>query len=163
LDRLRILLADDHAVLRAGLRLLIDAQTDMVVVGEAASGEEARLRARELRPDIVLMDISMPGTGGLEAMRGIKKELAGTRVLVLTMHEDEGYLRQALAGGAVGYVPKSAADTEVLSALRAVARGGVYIHPSHTRMILGSMLPVASASADANHDPYETLSEREWA
>ena len=161
MSKLRILLADDHAVLRTGLRLLIDSQPDMTVVGEATNGDEARLRAHGLQPDIVLMDISMPGMGGLEAMRLIKQDSPKVRILVLTMHEDEGYLRRALANGAVGYVPKSAVDVEVLSALRAVARGGVYIHPTQAKILIEAMLPTTEVLGGDHRDPYETLSERE--
>ncbi len=161
MEKLRILLVDDHAVLRAGLRLLIDSQPDLIVVGEAGNGEEAWRRASELRPDIILMDITMPGIGGMEAIRLIKRDVPGVRVLVLTMHEDEVYLRQALNIGAAGYVPKSAADLELLSAIRAVVRGGVYIHPSHTRLLLEGMLPVEGDRIVGQQDPYGSLSERE--
>ncbi|MCL4371159.1 MAG: response regulator transcription factor [Chloroflexi bacterium] len=162
MEKLRILLVDDHAVLRAGLRLLIDRQPDMIVIGEADTGEAARQVAHYLQPDVVLMDISMPGMDGLEAMRLIKRDLPGVKMLVLTMHEDEDYLRQALSSGAAGYVPKSAADTEVISALRAVARGGVYIHPSHAKMLIEGMLPTLESPGGGRQYPHHaTLSDRE--
>lgn len=156
---MRILLVDDHAVLRSGLRLLINSQADMVVVGEASNSEEGLERARSLGPDIVLLDISMPGTSGLDVIHILKHDLPATRVLILTMHEEEGYLRRALASGAAGYVPKSAADVEVLSALRAVARGDAYIHPSHARLLIEGILPTQGSSPP--QDPYASLSERE--
>ena len=121
--RLSILIADDHAVLRAGLRMLLEAQPDMVVVGEAGDGSEVSRKARELRPDIVLMDLSMPGPPSGEAIRQVLRAWPATRVLVLTMHDDAAYATAALAAGAAGYVVKKVADTELLSAIRAVHSG----------------------------------------
>ncbi len=154
----RILIADDHAVLRAGLKLLINSQPDLEVVGEASTGEEAIVQSATLDPDIVLMDISMADMSGLEATRRIKRAQPDVRVLFLTMHEEEGYLRRALAAGAGGYCPKSAADSELLSALRAVAQGNVYIHPSHAKLLLEGMIP---GRADAAPVPTSALSDRE--
>jgi two-component system response regulator NreC len=159
--QLRVLIVDDHAVLRAGLKLLIAAQPDMTVVGEAASGEEAFRLARDLRPEVVLMDITMQGMGGLEATTIIKREVPDTRVLMLTMHEDEGYLRAALASGAAGYLPKSAADVEVILALRAVARGGVYIHPNQAKLLVEGMLAESEPANTTRVDSYQNLSDRE--
>jgi len=155
----RVLLADDHAVLRAGLRSLLNSQSDFEVVGEAATGAQAVRRARELTPDVVLMDITMSGPDGLEAVRQIRAELPATRVLVLTMHDNIDYLRQVLEAGGSGYVLKKAADTELLSALRAVEQGGTYLHPAHTRALLNP-----EASGEGGQDEmagHETLSERE--
>jgi DNA-binding NarL/FixJ family response regulator len=154
---IRIVLADDHAVLRAGLRLLIDAQPDMSCVGEAGDGLETLARVEALQPDLVLLDLSMPHLGGLVALPEIRRRAPRARVLVLTMHADEEYLRQALQAGAAGYVPKQAADQELLSAIRAVLRGGVYIHPTMARALLGSMLDELSPALA----PSATLSERE--
>jgi len=129
------LIADDHAVLRAGLHVLLDAEPDMEVVGEAGDGATALSRIRELMPDVVLMDLSMPRMGGLEALRQIRGISPKTRVLILTMHDDESYLREALAAGSAGYVLKRAADIELFSAIRAVYQGGTYLHAAHTRVL----------------------------
>lgn len=136
---IRVLIADDHAVLRAGLRMLLDAEPDIEVVGEAADGSEVLPRIREVAPDIVLLDITMPRVGGLDALRHISELPRPPRVLILTMHDDEAHVREALAAGASGYVLKQAADTELLSAIRAVYSGGTYLHPSHARLLLDSM------------------------
>lgn len=155
---MRVLLADDHAVLRAGLRSLLSSQPDMEVVGEAATGQQAVRRARELQPDIVLLDITMSGPDGLEAVRQIRVELPATRVLALTMHDNINYLRQVLEAGGSGYVLKKAADTELLSALRAVYQGGTYLHSAHARTLVSTDADDAAEEGMAGH---ETLSERE--
>ncbi|HRO24043.1 MAG TPA: response regulator transcription factor, partial [Promineifilum sp.] len=113
-----------------GLRLLLEAQPDLAIVGEAENGEEAIRRTAELRPDVVLMDIEMPGMNGIEAARRIKAQSPGTSVLALTMYEDDQYFFEMLRAGASGYVPKRAAPDELASAIRAVSRGEVFIHPS---------------------------------
>jgi two-component system response regulator NreC len=128
--RIRILLADDHTVLRSGLRALLSAQADLEVAGEAADGGEALRLAQTLKPDVVVMDIGMPGVSGIDATARIRRELPSTKVLILSMHDDQGYLRQALRAGASGYVLKKAADTELLAAIRAAARGEVFLDPS---------------------------------
>jgi len=129
-EAIRLLLADDHAVVRSGLRLLLEAQPDLVIVGEAENGEEAIRRTAELQPDVVLMDIEMPGMNGIEAARRIKTQSPGASVLALTMYEDDQYFFEMLRAGASGYVPKRAAPDELASAIRAVSRGEVFIHPS---------------------------------
>ena len=129
-DQIRLLLADDHAVVRSGLRMLLQAQPDMIIVGEAETGQEAIRRVAELSPDVVLMDIEMPGMNGIEAARRIKVQSPGTSVLALTMYEDDQYFFEMLRAGASGYVPKRAAPDELASAIRAVSRGEVFIHPS---------------------------------
>jgi two-component system response regulator NreC len=131
-----ILLADDHGVLRAGLRALLNSEADLDVVGEAASGDEALRLAAELRPGIVLLDLNMPGPGGIEVTRQLREVLPETRVLVLTVHEDEGLLREAIDAGASGYIIKRAVESELINAIRAVARGEMYIHPSMTRALI---------------------------
>ena len=136
MGKINILVADDHAMMRAGLRMLIDAQLDMAVVGEAGDGREAIEQAKSLHPDLVLLDLSMPGLGGIPAIELLRKEAPGARVLVLTMHEDSEYLRQALEAGASGYLVKRAADTELLAAIRAVRRDEVYVHSSLTSTLL---------------------------
>ncbi len=136
MEKIRVLLADDHAVLRAGLRLLLDAQADMEVVGEASTGDQAVTQAKKLTPDVVLLDITMSGPDGLDAVRKIKEDSPEVKVLALTMHDDESYLRQVLERGGSGYVLKRSADTELLSAIRAVHEGGTYLHPAHAHMLL---------------------------
>ncbi len=155
----RILLADDHVVLRSGLRLLLDAQPDFKVVGEASDGREALKLAADLKPDLILLDLTMPGLSGMEALPALRKAAPAARVLILTMHDDEGYLKQALRNGASGYVLKKAADSELIAAARAVLRGEVYVHPSLTKALLEDLLPPASAVTPA--DPWEALTERE--
>lgn len=155
----RILLADDHAVLRSGLRLLLTNANEYEVVGEASSGIETLSLAEQLQPDLILLDLSMPALGGLEALPTLRKLVPSARILILTMHDDPQYLRQALKHGANGYVLKKAADTELLSAMRSVLRGEVYVHPSMTRVLLEDMLP-ASQSAK-KEDTWGNLSERE--
>jgi DNA-binding NarL/FixJ family response regulator len=129
---IKLLLVDDHAVLRAGLRTLLNSQPDMEVVAEAGDGNEALCQFVESSPDIVLMDISMPGLTGMEVTKEIIKQDTKTKVLVLTMHDDESYLHQMLRAGASGFVPKKAADTELLDAIRATYRGEHFIHSSMT-------------------------------
>jgi len=155
----RILLADDHAVLRSGLRLLLTNTNEYEVVGEASSGIETLSLAEQLQPDLILLDLSMPALGGLEALPTLRKLVPSTRILILTMHDDPQYLRQALKHGASGYVLKKAADADLLSAMRSVLRGEVYVHPSMTRILLEDMLPT-SQSAE-NEDIWRSLSERE--
>jgi len=166
--RIRVLIADDHAVLRAGLRMLLEAQSDMVVVGEAESAEQAVALDEELQPDVVLMDLTLPARpdspntipAGLEAIRRIKARRTEAHVLALTMHDDEGYLRAVLEAGGAGYVLKRAADSELLSAIRAVWRGGTYLHPEHVRLLLEEpgATPADEGTAD---DSYALLSPRE--
>ena len=129
-DKIRLLLADDHAVVRSGLRMLLEAQPDLVIVAEAETGQEAVRRAVELAPDVVLMDIEMPGMNGIEATRRIKAEAPATAVLALTMYEDDQYFFEMLRAGASGYVPKRAAPDELVSAIRAASRGEVFLYPS---------------------------------
>jgi DNA-binding NarL/FixJ family response regulator len=123
----RVFIADDHAVLRAGLRMLINAQADLEVVGEAADAAEAVRQAALLTPDVLTLDLTMPGGGSLKAIERLHRECPRVRVLVLTMHDDAAYLRAALAAGAAGYVLKKAADTDLLTAVRAVARGRTFV------------------------------------
>lgn len=133
---LRILLVDDHAVLRSGLRLLLGTQPDLQVIGEAADGDEALTQIRRLRPDLVILDLSMPGLGGLDALARITAEQPWLKVLILTMHDDAEFVRTALTAGARGYVLKRAADTELLSAVRQVAAGETYVYPSLAARLL---------------------------
>ncbi|HET9387092.1 MAG TPA: response regulator transcription factor [Gemmatimonadales bacterium] len=124
---IRLLIADDHTVLRAGLRMLLEVQPDLAVAGEAADGVEVVRKARELQPDVVLMDLSMPGPRSGEVIRQVLRASPKTRVLILTMHDDASYLASALAAGAAGYVVKKVADSELLTALRAVHAGRTFV------------------------------------
>jgi two-component system response regulator NreC len=150
-----VVLVDDHHVVRSGLRLLLDGQEDIDVVGEAGNAKDAVFRARALKPDVILLDVVMPGESGIEVLPKLLKESPGTKVLVLSMQDDPSYVREAFAAGASGYVLKEAADEEVVSAVREVAAGGNYVHPA-----LGARMVAAEAKerADAEADP---LSERE--
>lgn len=124
---IRVLIADDHAVLRAGLRLLLDAQSDMTVVGEAADGVEVSQKVRELRPDVVVLDISMPGPHSGVVVRQVRRAHKNTRVLILSLHDDPAYVQAALSAGAAGYVVKRAADSELMSGIRAVHAGRTFV------------------------------------
>jgi DNA-binding NarL/FixJ family response regulator len=157
MNRLRILLADDHAVVREGLKALISAQADMEVVGEAADGKAAWRAAVELRPDIVVMDMSMPVMGGATATELIRRDCPDARVLALTVHEVAGYLRQCLEAGASGYVLKRAAADDLIRAIREVAAGGVYLDPK----LAGQVVPRTGLSNRPGGHIDETLSERE--
>lgn len=155
----RVLLADDHAVLRAGLRLLLTGQNEFEVVAEASTGSEALSLAERLQPDLILLDLSMPGIGGIDVLPAMRKIAPSAKILILTMHDDPQYLRQALKQGASGYVLKKAADAELISAIRAVLRGEMYVHPSMTRVLLEDILPETKfSSADLT---WASLSERE--
>jgi two-component system response regulator NreC len=145
MERIRLLLVDDHEVVRAGLRMLLGAEPDMEIVGEAGSGEGAQELARSLRPDVVLMDVAMPGLGGIEATRRIKAASPGVAVLALTMHEDEQYFFEMLNAGAAGYVPKRAAPDDLASAIRAVSRGEVFTYPSLARVLVREYRAVAQS------------------
>ncbi|MGH7944462.1 MAG: response regulator [Opitutaceae bacterium] len=157
--KLHILLADDHAVLREGLKRLIDAEGDMRVIGEASDGEEAIERAQQLRPDVAVIDVSMSPVNGAEATRRIRALCPGTRVLALTVHEDTSYLRELLDAGAAAYVLKRAAADELIRAIRAVAAGGVYVDPRIAGKLVNTFAPPKASSSMAVAD----LSERETA
>jgi two-component system, NarL family, response regulator NreC len=154
---IRILIADDHGVLRAGLRALLNSEVDLEVVDEATDGDGALLLAAELRPDVVLLDFSMPGPGGVEVTRRLHAALPETRVLILTVHEDDNLLREALQAGAAGYIIKRAVESELINAIRAVARGDLYVHPAMTRALLA---PPATPPPAKKREP-ESLSPRE--
>jgi two-component system, NarL family, response regulator NreC len=151
----QILIVDDHAVVRSGLRMLLDAQEDLKVVGEAGDLRNAVFETRALKPDVILMDVVMPGASGIEATTAVLKEAPEAKVLVLSMQDDPRYVREAFSAGASGYVLKEGADAELVEAVREVAAGGRYVHPE-----LGARLVSAEADelARADADP---LSERE--
>ena len=160
-----ILLADDHSVLRAGLVALLDAESDIVVVGQAADGVECHEKALVLRPDIILMDINMPNCGGLEALGNIRRELPDTKVLILTMHDDIGYLKHVLSSGGSGYILKQAASEELLSAIHVVNDGGIFIHPHHAQALARDSASTDGAntkrSGNVLERRHDSLSERE--
>src|ERR1035438_4191079 len=130
MKKLRVLLADDHKIVRDGLRLLIDGQRDMRVVGEAGNGKEALQQAHDLKPDVVVMDLSMPKLNGLLATERLKAEQPNVKVVALTVHEDSSYLLQLCKAGAVGYVLKRSAGNDLIDAIRTVARGGLHFDAS---------------------------------
>jgi two-component system response regulator NreC len=152
---IRVLIVDDHAVVRSGLRRVLEAEDDIEVVGEAGDMRGAVFEARAQKPDVVLMDVVMPGPTGIEATPAVLKEAPETKVLVLSMQDDPHYVREAFSAGASGYVLKEAADAEVVDAVREVSGGGRYVHPA-----LGARLVAADAEerARADEDP---LSDRE--
>ncbi len=154
---IRVLIADDHSVLRAGLRMLLGAQGDIDVVGEAANGLEVTRMARELRPDVVLMDLSMPGPPSGQVIGDVLKAHPKARVLILTMHDDAAYLRAALAAGATGFLVKRAADTELMSAIRAVHAGRTFVDLTQS----AGPEPIAARDRAGDSQPPKHLSRRE--
>ena len=156
MKKLRILLADDHKMVRDGLRLLIDSQPDMRVVGEAANGREVLQKARELNPDVVVMDLSMPELNGLQATERVKAESPEIKVVAMTANEDESYLRQLAKVGATGYVLKRSAGDELVRAIGVVAEGGVYFEAA----LAGKALARQMAGGKSDTGSAE-LSERE--
>ena len=158
-DQIRVILADDHAVVRAGLKAVLGAAKDIVVISEASNGREVVALAERLKPDVVVMDLSMRDTDGLAATKEIVAKGPTPRVLVLTMHAEEEYLVQALEAGAAGYLVKSAADRELVDAVRAVAHGDVYVQPSAGR-VLARGLKRSDKAAD-ERARFEKLTQRE--
>jgi len=156
---IRVLLADDHAVLRSGLRALLNLEPDMEVVGEAANGSEAIDLAQRLRPDVVVMDISMPEVDGLAASKAINEMELPCHIVILTVHAEEEYLFQTLQMGASGYVLKSSADRELMDAIRAAHRGEVFLYPSAVKKVLGEYLK--GARGEARRREYDALTSRE--
>jgi two-component system, NarL family, response regulator NreC len=155
---IRLLIADDHAVLRTGLRMLLEVQRDIAVAGEAGDGVEVLQKARELQPDVVLMDLSMPGPNSGEVIRQVLRVSPKTRVLVLTMHDDPAYLASAMAAGAAGYVVKKVADSELLSAIRAVHAGRTFVDLTQS---LGSTSHAVPDTGRAESERPKDLSRRE--
>ena len=157
---IKVLIADDHGILRAGLHAMLTAEADIEVVGEAATSDEAFRLAGVLKPDVVLMDISMPGVGGIEVTRMLREEHDNLRVIILTVHEDGELLQEALRVGASGYVLKRAAKAELMSAIQAAMQGDLYVHPSMTRALI-TPIDKSREHASANSHPAETLTRRE--
>jgi DNA-binding NarL/FixJ family response regulator len=157
-DTIRILLVDDHPVLRSGLEALLDLEEGMQVVGQASTGEEGVEKARLLRPDVVVMDLAMPGMDGLEATAEIVAQSHGAKVLVLTSQAEDDFLLPVLEAGGSGFVRKTSADEDLIHAIRTVARGEVFLYPSATRLLLRQYRAVDEKGAD---NPLEKLSDRE--
>ena len=158
MDKLRILLIDDHAVVLEGLKSLVNAQADMEVVGEASDGRSALALARATRPDVAVLDISMPGQGGAATAEQLKRDLPAMKVLALSVHEDKGYLRLLLESGASGYALKRAAAGELIHAIRVVASGGLYLDPTLAGKVVGRLVRRPSARESIQVD---ALSDRE--
>ncbi len=156
--KIRILLADDHTILREGIRSLIEDEPDMEVVGEAEDGLSVVKLADTLRPDLILMDLAMPLLNGLEATRQIRKNNPHAKILILTMHENEEYIRQVLAAGAMGYILKDAAARELLGAIRSIHKGEVVLSPAITRLIVTDYLRWGDL---ATQDSSDGLTDRE--
>jgi two-component system response regulator NreC len=152
---IRIVVVDDHAVVRSGLRMLLEAESDIEVVGEAGNTRDAVFEVRAQKPDVILLDVVMPGESGIEAMPNLMHEAPDAKVLMLSMQDDPRYVREAFAAGASGYVLKEAVDAEVVAAVREVAGGASYVHPA-----LGARMVAADAAARAAADA-DPLSERE--
>lgn len=152
-------MVDDHEIVRAGLRMLLQTQPDIEIVAEADNGRDAVARARELQPDIVLMDVALPDVDGFEATQQIKRALPRTAVLALTMHESEEYFFKMLQAGASGYVPKKAAPTELITAIRTVHEGGVFLYPALAKALVRDYIGRASESTE--HAALDRLTERE--
>jgi two-component system, NarL family, response regulator NreC len=159
MKRIRILLADDHQLMRSGLRLLIEQQADLTVVGEAADGREAAALAKSLRPDVAVMDISMPNLNGIEAAHQITQSHPEIAVIVLSMHPDEGYVLRALKAGAKGYLLKDSAESDLIAAVRAVARGKSFFSPAVSKVLLDDYLRKLKRSGA--EDAYDLLTPRE--
>ena len=157
-ENVRILLADDHPVLRSGLEALLSLEAGLQVVGQASTGEEAVEKTRLLRPDVVVMDLAMPGIGGLEATKQVVALGLGARVLVLTSQSEEEFLLQVLEAGGSGFVRKTSADSDLVNAIRTVARDEVFLYPSATRLLLRTY---RAAEEKGEASPIEKLSERE--
>ena len=157
--RIRLLLVDDHAVVRSGLRMLLASESDVEIIGEAGTAAEALASALDLKPDVILMDIGLPDKSGIEATRDIKAELPDIAIVALTIHEDEEYFFKMLEAGASGYVPKRAAPEELLTAIRAAATGEVYLYPTMAKLLVRDYL--VSEPTDKTQSEGQALTERE--
>ncbi len=155
MSKIRILVVDDHAIMRDGIRALLNLHDDIEIVGEASEGKEAIEKVEELAPDVVVMDIAMPGMDGLEATRRITKKNPKVKVLVLSQHDNREYILSAIKAGVVGYVPKRALGSELVSAIRAVHQGDSYLYPSAAAAVIRDYLK------GAVKEPYDRLTARE--
>jgi len=159
-NKLKLLLADDHKLLRAGLKLLLLGRKDLEVVGEAEDGLQTLQMFESLQPDMVLLDLSMPGMNGLDCLREIKSRNQAAKVLILTMHEDENHISLAMKAGAAGYIKKSAADVELFTAIDTVRDGKIYLNQQDSSLLLQNLLQQENQTEDAR-GPYQLLSPRE--
>jgi DNA-binding NarL/FixJ family response regulator len=157
-EKLRILIAEDHKTVREGIKLLVNSQPDMEVIGEAGDGEAAITMFDELSPDVIVMDISMPNLNGLRATKRLKSKHPGVKILTLTRHTDDGYLRQLISAGASGYVLKQSAPSELINAIRTVGKGNSFLDPSLTQKVLGGYASKADSLRGENRGD---LSSRE--
>src|SRR5687768_12675597 len=160
MGQLRILLADDHTVVRQGLRKVLEERPDWEVVAEAGDGRDAVRQAEQLKPDVAILDVAMPLLNGIEATRQIARRVPGTRILVLSMHADEAYVAQILQAGATGYLLKDSADVDLLQAVAAVSQGKSFFSPAIARVMLDDYVRQRGGEKGAV-DRYESLSERE--
>jgi DNA-binding NarL/FixJ family response regulator len=159
MDKIRVLIADDHTLVREGIRVLLSNCLDMEVCGEATDGRQAIEKTRQLHPDIVLMDIAMPGLGGLEATLEIRSEFPKVKVIVITQYDNREYIYRFLKAGASGYVLKKAASIDLISAIRAVYQGGSFLYPEVAQTVIDGYL--RKKTEDLQADPYESLTDRE--
>lgn len=159
MPKIKILIADDHTILREGIRALLSFYEDIEVVGEASDGKEAITQVKELNPDIVLMDIAMPGLGGLESTLELRKTSPETKIIVLTQYDNREYIYRFLKAGVSGYVLKKAMGTELLAAIRAVYNGGTFLYPTVASKVIEGYLDDGNTLQVA--DPYESLTDRE--
>ena len=159
MKKIRVLLADDHVLIRAGLRMVVDAQSDLTVVGEAGDGREAVAMAESLKPDVVVMDIGMPTLNGIEAAHQVREKLQETQIVMLSMHADEGYVLRALKAGAKAYLLKDSAEPDLARAIRAAADGKSFFSPAVGRVLLEDY--VRKLQRTGGEDSYDLLSPRE--
>jgi DNA-binding NarL/FixJ family response regulator len=158
---IRVLLADDHTIVRQGVRLCLEAMGDIEVVAEAEDGQAAVQLAAELKPDVAVIDLTMPRLNGVEAIRQIKRDVGDVELVVLSVHDSEAYVVQALRAGAAGYVLKRNAATELAAAIRAAHEGQAYLHPSIARRVIDDYLSRVPATEHAPPQPHDRLSPRE--
>ena len=159
--KVRLLLVDDHPIVRSGMKMLFQAEPDLEIVGEADGGAEAIVAVQRLHPDVVIMDVAMPGMNGIEATRRIKELAPETAVLALTMHEDEQYFFEMLKAGASGYIPKRAAPDDLVAAVRVVSQGNVFLYATLARFLMKDMVEKETVAEDAGAAEDDSLSARE--